>query len=233
MYGSILDNNPRINQFSRSLWHSYFKMPLDTLSDNWYAILKKIRAYYFGCVWYEAYDFIEFVVQNFPYESKANFINGCNNSLKEEMSAYRIVDDVIAQITNEEEIAEVEQAIEKAQGPSRTHLRRALELLSDRKNPDYRNWIKESISALESLVSKILGEKGTLGQLTKKLQEEIGVHPALGKALSSLYGYTSDEDGIRHAILESKTVTFDDAKFFLVICSAFINFVNAKTAESK
>jgi len=97
-------------------------------------------------------------------------------------------------------------------------------LLSDRNSPDYRNSIKESISAVESLVQKTLGKDGTLGNLIKKLD----LHPALQSAFSSLYGYTSDEDGIRHAILDSERITFEDAKFFLVICSAFINFVNSK-----
>jgi hypothetical protein len=78
----------------------------------------------------------------------------------------------------------------------------------------------------------VLGEKGTLGQLVKKLEDEIGLHSALRNAFSSLYGYTSDEDGIRHAILESSTVGFDEAKFFLVTCSAFVNFVQSKVAAS-
>ncbi|MFY9907088.1 MAG: hypothetical protein WBD45_07565 [Terriglobales bacterium] len=116
-----------------------------------------------------------------------------------------------------------------------THLNRALELLSDRKSPDYRNSIKESISAVESLVSTTVGAKGTLGQLIKRLGDEIELHPALGKMFGTLYGYTSDADGIRHALMDLPTLTFDDAKFFLVVCSAFVNFAQAKvaTASSK
>jgi hypothetical protein len=44
----------------------------------------------------------------------------------------------------------------------------------------------------------------------------------------SLYGYTSDEDGIRHAILDESTVGFDEAKFMLVSCSAFVYFLIGK-----
>jgi hypothetical protein len=143
------------------------------------------------------------------------------------------VDGLITRITDEEEVSEIDLALQKTGGPVRTHLRRALELLSDREKPDYRNSIKESISAVESLTAVVLGQKGTLGQLIKKLEDEIGLHPALRAAFSSLYGYTSDESGIRHAILESKTVGFEDAKFFLVVCSAFANFVMAKIAAPK
>jgi hypothetical protein len=119
--------------------------------------------------------------------------------------------------------------MEASNGPVHKHLRRSLELLSDRNTPDYRNSIKEAISAVESLVILILkADKGTLGQLIKKLEDEIGLHPALRKAFSNLYGYTSDEAGVRHALTEAEKVDFNDAKFMLVVCSAFINFVEGK-----
>jgi len=47
-------------------------------------------------------------------------------------------------------------------------------------------------------------------------------------AFDKLYGYTSDADGIRHALLEEVTLDFDDAKFMLVACSAFVNYIRAK-----
>ena len=64
------------------------------------------------------------------------------------------------------------------------------------------------------------------------LEDKIGLHPALRAAFGNLYGYTSDEGGIRHALMESKVVSFDDAKFFLVVCSAFVNFVETKIATA-
>jgi hypothetical protein len=150
--------------------------------------------------------------------------------LEKEVSAYRFVNGLVSRITDEVEVAEIDLALAGRQGPVRTHLRRALELLSDRESPDYRNSIKESISAVESLVATVVGEKGTLGQLVKKLEDEIDLHPALRTAFGNLYGYTSDEGGIRHAILESKNVVFEDAKFFLVVCSAFVNIVESKVS---
>ena len=67
-----------------------------------------------------------------------------------------------------------------------------------------------------------------MGQLLKKIEEKVGLHPALKTAFSNLYGYTSDEGGIRHALMETDTVKFEEAKFFLVVCSAFANFIRAK-----
>lgn len=220
---------PAATQFCKWLWIDFFKIPVDTLPNTWPMTRMKIREYFFKAKWFEVYDFIEFSAKNFPSLDKDSFAAACNDRLEKEASAYRFVDGVITKITDESEIAEIELALRRGQSdPIRIHLQCALERLSDRKNPDYRNSIKESISAVESLVCNIVGEKGTLGQLIKKMEDEIGLHPALRTAFSSLYGYTSDEDGIRHAILESQNVGFDEAKFFLVVCSTFSNFVQAK-----
>jgi len=230
--GSYLSSygNEQIETLCQRLWFSYFKKPLDKLPNDWNEVLTRLRKHYFECEWYEVYDFIEFIVNNYErHNFKNEFIDLCNRSFEKEMSAYRFVDGVISRITEQQEIDEIEQAIDKALGPVCAHIRRALELLSSRDAPDYRNSIKESICAVESLTAISVGaEKGTLGQLIKQLEEKIGLHPALKAAFSSLYGYTSDEGGIRHALLEAETIRFEDAKFFLVVCSAFINFVQAK-----
>lgn len=161
-------------------------------------------------------------------------MSACNKTLEQEMSAYRFVDKCITQITCEEEIGAIEQAINKGEELVRKHLQRALELLSDRTNPDYRNSMKESISAIERLSIQETGEKkGTLGQLLKKAGERIDIHPALQEAFSKLYGYTSDESGIRHALSDRDVVDFEDAKYMLVVCSAFINYVAGKTSTHR
>jgi hypothetical protein len=232
-HGVHLSDNEEIETFCGRLWFNYYKKPLDTLGDDWGTVHSFLRHYFFECEWFEVYDFIEFTVENYPYRDKDAFISGCNIILERECSAYRIINGLIAGITDEAEVEAIEQSINGSQGPVRTHLQLALQKLSSREKPDYRNSIKESISAIESLAAIAVGEKGTLGQLTKKLEEKTGLHPALVKALSNLYGYTSDEDGIRHAILESKELSFEDAKFFLVICSAFANLITAKIPDSK
>ncbi|MCZ7542089.1 MAG: hypothetical protein M5R40_00440 [Anaerolineae bacterium] len=102
-------------------------------------------------------------------------------------------------------------------------------MLADRENPDYRNSIKEAISAVEATAKIITGDKkATLRQALKRL----GLHPALESGLSSIYGYTSDADGIRHALTDEPNVTHDDAKFMLVSCSAFVNYLIARANKA-
>ena len=71
-----------------------------------------------------------------------------------------------------------------------------------------------------------------MGQALKVIERKgIGLHGALKKGFSSLYGYTSDADGIRHALLDESTTNFEDAKFMLVACSGFINYLIAKCSR--
>jgi AbiJ N-terminal domain 4 len=233
MYGGYYispDSNKELYVLSLRLWLHYFKEPIDQLPRDWTKVLAKLRRHFFEGNWFEVYDFVEFVANNFEKHAfKDNFLRACNSRLEAEASAYRFIGTVITRITEPAEIQQIDETLASTDGPVRTHLARALELLSDRTAPDYRNSIKESISAVESLVAQETGsEKGTLGQLLKILEDQIQLHPALKSAFSSLYGYTSDASGIRHALLDVPSLRFEDAKFFLVICTAFITFVIAK-----
>jgi len=232
--------HPDIYNLCVSLWHSLFKLPLDTLDTfSWKITYKTIREYFFKCTWDGVYDFIEFVSKNYGdgsyYYNKINsdFRNMCNKILEEENSAYRFVEEEIVEITSEEEISEIEEALEQPFKPVKVHLKRALELLSDRKNPDYRNSIKESISAVGAICKIVTkNKKATLGDCLNKIKSEknIKLHPALIEAFKKLYGYTSDAEGIRHPLLDEPALSYEDAKFMLVACSAFVNYVIAKAS---
>jgi uncharacterized protein with PIN domain len=218
---------------------NYFKQPLDTLPRDWGQTYKVLREYFFACPWYETYDFLEFVPSNYPAtypDENDTFRQYCNRILERELSAYRFVGDKLTQITSEEEIASVEEAMAATDSlrPVTLHIKTALGLLADRKSPDYRNCIKESISAVEAACKLITNdEKATLGEAIKKFKSKVGLHAALEKASLSMYGYTNDADGIRHALMEEPTLTFEDAKFMLVSCSAFVNYLTAKSAKSR
>ncbi|MFV3334172.1 AbiJ-NTD4 domain-containing protein [Pseudomonas sp. NY15437] len=225
--------NRRIRNLTSVIWVSYLGKALDARGNKWDEIYGKIRSNFFECPWNSVYDFLELVVQNYEFRSSyQTLVDRCNKVLEKEVSAYRFVGKEIVRITEQHEVDEIEQAIGGASSGDKTHMIRALEFLSDRDKPDYRNSIKESISAVESLAQNTLGEKGTLGQLLKKLEEKIELHRSLKSAFTSLYGYASDEDGIRHGMLDEANIKFEDAKFMLVACSAFINLVKVKLAAS-
>ena len=219
------------------IWLNFLKYPLDSLG-NFTGTYNKIREWFMKWEWYQVYDFIEFLANNSDdaFDSIL-FTEFCNDILENELSAYRFVDNQITKITDEIEIDEIEKSINNSK-PNKLkgvniHLKSALDKLSDRKNPDYRNSIKESISAVESMAEIISEEpKAELGKALNILENKINLHGALKAAFKSLYGYTSDENGIRHAILEEPNLGFEDAKYMLVSCSAFINYLIIKSKNS-
>ena len=158
-----------------------------------------------------------------------------NNLFEKEFVGYRYINGQISPITDDTEISSIEEAITTAFSSVNNHLNKALLLISDREHPDYANSIKESISAVEAICSEILGKSDTLGAALKKLEQKgVVIHPCLKGAFDKLYGYTSDATGIRHAgQLDGKGATFDEAKFMLVSCSAFINYIKGTIGSTK
>ena len=108
-------------------------------------------------------------------------------------------------------------------------------LYADRKAPDYENSIKESISAVEAMcciITGLTGTQATLGAAIKKLKDNgVHIHRAMESAFSSLYGYTSDENGIRHGGIDFTNAPAEDAKYMLISCSAFVNYLMEKWSK--
>lgn len=240
-YGySYSGQEAELDQVLRVIWLEFFKERSDEIDsldkEKIYSggVINYIKEwFFFKSNWYEKYDLLEFLARLDKDFDNTNFVEDCNHALKSEMSGYRIVDVNIVQITAEEEIIEIEQAVQVSTKfkPVNTHLSSALSLLSNREKPDFRNSIKESISAIESLAVIITGdEKASLGKALSVIESKYKLHGALKSAFSSLYGYTSDSGGIRHSLLDDDIeVTFEDAKFMLVVCSAFVNYLKIKT----
>lgn len=180
----------------------------------------------------------EFLLNKFEKLDEYNQVpvQKCANALFErEFVGYRYVNSIIIPITDDTEISSIEEATTTAYRNVNNHLNKALVLISDREHPDYANSIKESISAVEAICSEILGKSDTLGAALKKLEQKgIVIHPCLKGAFDKLYGYTSDATGIRHAgQLDGKGATFDEAKFMLISCSAFINYIKGVISSTE
>lgn len=246
----VLDNLSKHNNYSTKtefdifcsiLWHHHYKLAIDTIPEYHYKCEQFIRHTFYEGQWYEAYDLIEFIANirsdSFDIDTY-KFKQFCNEILEREFSGYRFIDDKISPITNENEVAEIENALSQSghftslRGVN-IHLKSALEKLSDKKSPDYRNSIKESISAIES-VAKVISDnaRDSLGTALDKIKDKIKLHPALEKGFKQLYGYTSDSGGIRHALMEKDNCDFEDAKYMLVSSSAFINYLIIKTDKA-
>ena len=185
--------------------------------------------------WYKIYDFIEIYLSYLINDRFISVKQDLNAILQAENAGYRIIGNKVGRITNQAEIVCIEQAQQTEYDNVNTHIKKATELFSQRPNPDYENSIKESISAVEAMCSIITGEKGksgTLGNTITKLKNNgVHIHPSMERAFSCLYGYTNDEGGIRHGSMDFKNVPAEDAKYMLVSCSAFVNYLMEKWSK--
>lgn len=231
--------------------HYYSEIPhlfcLDILNDvfcqrntlpqgrvyEWRRVFESIHEVIEQATYNEVLDIVEYSCRWIEIEFKSNGIvfSSFNNLFEREYVGYRFVGGRIVAISDQTEIEAIEMACSNPVDGCRIQLQKAVDFLADRKNRDYKNSIKESICAVESLCKVIVNnEKATLGDALKQLEVNgVVIHPSLKSAFLKLYGYTSDQGGIRHAegLLESE-VTFEDAKFMLVSCGAFINYLITK-----
>jgi hypothetical protein len=186
--------------------------------------------------WAEVYDLLEFAIAvagRWTGIAEAQRHAQANVLLEREHSGYRFVSGQLTPITNTAEITEIEGAVARAAAAgldgARQQIETSLGLFGQRPQPDYRNAIKEAISAVESVVKIINGTRGGgLHEALEAVSAKIEMHPALKAGLEKLYAYTSDEDGIRHALLDEANVDEGDARFMIVTCSAFVNFLIVK-----
>lgn len=180
--------------------------------------------------WYIFFDFIEKYLSLIDSDKKnEDIVKEFNKLFENDCSAYRIVNRIVVPITNESEISAINSAINTEFDSVNIHISKSIALYANKKSPDYENSIKESISAVESMCCIIANKKTTLGDALKKLESKgIIIHHSLINAFNSLYGFTSDQGGIRHGSIEFKNASMEDAKFMLVSCSAFINYLIEK-----
>ena len=182
----------------------------------------------------EVLDLLEYIcnwLSAKTYSCSEQFQKSFNSLFQQEYVGYRFVSGQIVPITDELEIREIEQACKTPFDGARTQLQKALGFLSDRENPDYKNCVKESISAVEA-TCRIIAEKdsATLGEALKLLAKHgLKLHPCLNSGIDKLYSYACDQGGVRHAEHEAESiVTFEDAKFMMVTCSAIVNYLIAE-----
>lgn len=177
---------------------------------------------------------IEYLVASFKkHVPRGPFTEEFNGVFEQEYVGYRFIDSKIVPITDDHETKTIQEALTSPYGEVNQHLEKSLGFLSDRTNPDYANSIKESISAVERMCSLIIGKSTTLGAALDKLEKAgLQIHPAMKSAFEKIYGYTSDGSGIRHSgQLGGANSSFEEAKFMLVSCCAFINYLKGVWAK--
>ena len=194
--------------------------------------------------WHKVFDFLEYIFLQctgnyeneglndiYSRERGGSLIRAINSVLKESNVGYSIIDNRFVPILPEQEKQEVEKACNTALHGANQHIKKAINFLADRKSPDYENSIKESISAVESIAKEITKKKEKpLNAMTQSLH----LHQSFKDGLDKLYTWTSKDGGIRHGI-SGTPLTQDEntARFMLVVCSSFVNYIISRNPEQK
>lgn len=200
-----------------------FKFELDWHTDD-------LKSAIFNGGYSEVIDLVQWLLRHNELRS----VLSCDEAVKifwDCRAAYRIFghDDVptIMPIASAEEAETVKRAFEDLQPPewsgAKSHLQKAGEHLTA---GHYADSIRESIHAVEATARKIGGTDSLSGAL-QRIRSDHGLHRALEQGFKSLYGFTSDEKGIRHPLIDDGTAKVDeaDAVFMIGACAAFVSFL--------
>ena len=173
------------------------------------------------------FDLVEFLVQH----------PGCSTELKRELTgafvtvraAYRIFDNqYIAAIGTDEQAMAFERAIVDAEVKNATAARKQLIAAGVAlRNSDWAGSVRESIHAVEAMAVRLAPGTDTLGAALRVLEQRGYLHGSLKAAFGSLYGYSSNEEGVRHALVFGDEAQVDeaDALFMLGACASFVSYL--------
>ena len=220
--------NRRLSTFEeRGTYHAIFNELLCGNLISWNQILDMVE---YVCKWVSVnivnYNYLEGILNDF----EANI----NNEFERLDYGYRVVNHCIMDITSEVEMEAINEAIANSKDNVSEHFQKAVSHYATRPNPDVRNSIKESISAVEAVCRELTGEN-TLGQALKRLEDNgVVIHRMLKDQFTKFYVYSNDPNsGIRHALMDDDGTyvpTKDEAYYMLVSCSAFVNYLRRKVA---
>jgi hypothetical protein len=182
----------------------------------------------------KVFGFVEWVLRHEykPHELEIDL----TNALRKSRAAYAVFDgDTIIPIGSDAERETLARAFADLAASefhgARAHLRTAGSELTA---GNYAASIRESIHAVEAMARVLEPGAQTLGPALSKLEKSVRIHPALGKGFGSLYGFTSDEKGIRHALLDEPVAQVDetDALYMLGSCAAFVSYMMNKARRA-
>ena len=215
----------------------YLQNPPDEFDQDFQLHFDRIKELILNGEYNRVIDFLEYVLRS-PSSALKRLRHDIALVLEECMCAYTIIEDEkgisIVPTSLPEQKKSIEEAFQSLTAEpfkaARKHLMKSAECI---KSGDPHGSIRESIHAVESVARRIDASAATsLKPALDALSKKIALHPAFKKGIEVLYGYTSDEGGIRHADIDNKTsVDKEDALFMFGACAAFSAYLVNKARK--
>lgn len=208
----------------------FFKQGADTFNAQPSKTEEAIRAITYRESIGPVFNLVEFIIRHRHCGSGA--IRDVADAFVDSRSAYRVIDKQIVGIGTEEQAAAFQRAVTEAEtknaSGARQHLIEAGVAL---RNGDWAGSVRESIHAVEAVAVRLAPGTDTLGDALKVVDTRGHLHGGLKAAFGSLYGYASDEKGVRHAkVFDQSEAQVDeaDALFMLGACASFVSYLLAR-----
>lgn len=202
---------------------------IDTFERNFPKYIKSSKAIFISGSYIDVFGPIQFIIRH--KKCPDSFKDEIHQSLQDTRAAYKIINNTIVPIASEQEGQAIESAIdalsEKRMMGAREHLLKASRFINEGQWADS---IRESIHAVEAAARKLEPSTHTLAPALKALEKKTHLHPALAKGFGSLYGFTNDEEGIRHPLIDEPVASVDeaDALYMLGSCASFVTYMLSK-----
>ena len=229
-----------VREFVVRVWGRFAKVPESRVSADYSKVMRDFESVLTLEKFDRVLDLVEIMVDE--REDSDAFPTKITTMFERHSAAYRLDTSQrpyrFFPQTSKEQGEAVGQAIETIREGgmegAEAHLRNATQHINA---GQYGDSIADSIHAVES-VARVLDSEAsqTLGPALDSL-ERSGLlrHPALKEAFKKLYGYTNDEQGIRHALLErdSPDVGLDEAVFMFGACASFAAYLVNKHRKAE
>ncbi|MCA1474781.1 AbiJ-NTD4 domain-containing protein [Bradyrhizobium sp. NBAIM08] len=210
----------------------FFHQPVDEFETLFRDASDAVKTFLMKADWVKFYGWIEHLLRVKPTD---NFADRIHKILIYCRSPYRVVDKVVlCPVGSDEEAATVGRAFSDLKQAGLTGGREHLKLAAQELSAGhFADSVRESMHAVESVV-RMLESSGDFSKALAKLETKTNMHSALKRGFTAIYGFTSDEQGIRHPLLEKEAPQVDeaDAIFMISACSAFLSYLinKARTA---
>jgi hypothetical protein len=175
--------------------------------------------------WLDVCELIEYLwekVNNINFQKIVNVI------FEEEKFSYRFVDWLLVEVTNTNELKEIEDTKELSK-ESANHFKKAVEFFSERVEPKYDKVIEESIKWIEALLREVIWDHSkTLWEAIKEIKKDWTrkEYQVLWEWLDKLWWFASNN--VRHAGKPDWIeIDFATAKFILVLASSIANYIQS------
>lgn len=213
------------------VWSIYYELPIDECPTRRDDVHEFIKSKIYGKSYADCLSICEALLKA---PRRPGWVpQAIDKELRESYAAYRVDHSglsIVPVASVEEGRAVLTAHVKLTEGKfhgAKSHLSKAGENLTHGK---WSESIRESISAVESVARKLIPNAKTLGPALTELDKLGHLHPSLKKGFDKIYGFTCDEKGIRHSLIDDPNAKVDesDALFMLGACASFVTYMISK-----